>query len=77
MTEGSQHNQCDWYDRQLKAIVGATVVEAGFEAGFLDREDLDEAKTPFLVLSLNGGEVTLIALADSEGNGPGWIELQS
>lgn len=64
----------NWYATQLKTLTGATIIQADF----LPCEDFDNQQVPVLLLRLpNGSLVTLLALQDPEGNGPGWLELQA
>lgn len=63
----------NWYDTQLKTLIGATIVQAGY----IPCQDFDGNKLPVLVVSFpDGSKATLLALQDAEANGPGWIEVQ-
>lgn len=77
--DGLVESQCDpsgyeeEYDQTLKGLVGSRIVEAGY----VPCEDFDDDKVPVIILELpDGSKVSLLALRDPEGNGPGWLEIQ-
>jgi len=62
-----------WYDAQLKSLVGGKITEAGF----ISSAEFGGEKVPVLVVELEDQACVLMAFADSEGNGPGWLSIRS
>ena len=61
----------NFYQKELKQLVGARILAADVE------EDYPDAY-PYLVVELpNGDRCYVVAQADAEGNGPGFLHISA
>lgn len=69
------NNQTNFYLRQLRPLVGATITEL-VRTG-TDQDDPADDLFGFLLTLPDGTKKTLLLLSDDEGNGPGSFEISA